>query len=261
MVGRPAPSATRRALSPGEGWQRSSRGPHCWPPAVTSTVPLDLAASPRDNLYAFGKTWGRSARTRWSRRPTARCTPPSGRPGCSRCSGTPGRASRRSGSSARARPNASRCGARRPGSSTTCAPARSSRPGTTRSPARRSRCSRPSTTGSAASSRSRCRSCTSVPVSEHLVEHIGVAPGDRVLDVAIGTGHVALAAARRSAEAVGMDYVPELLEIARRRAAAEDLVIRFDGRCRAPALRRRVVRHRPVRHRRHVRRGPRSGGR
>ena len=25
---------------------------------VTSSVPLDLAASPRDNLYAFGKTWG-----------------------------------------------------------------------------------------------------------------------------------------------------------------------------------------------------------
>jgi ubiquinone/menaquinone biosynthesis C-methylase UbiE len=67
-----------------------------------------------------------------------------------------------------------------------------------------------------------------VPVSEHLVEHIGVAPGDRVLDVATGTGHVALAAARRSAVAVGMDYVPELLEIARRRAAAEDLVIGFD---------------------------------
>jgi len=25
---------------------------------VTRSVPLDLAASPRDNLYAFGKTWG-----------------------------------------------------------------------------------------------------------------------------------------------------------------------------------------------------------
>ena len=66
-----------------------------------------------------------------------------------------------------------------------------------------------------------------VPVSEHLVEHAGVMPGERVLDVATGTGHVALAAARRSALSVGIDYVPELLEIARRRAEAEDLDISF----------------------------------
>ena len=64
-----------------------------------------------------------------------------------------------------------------------------------------------------------------VPVSEHLVDHVGVGPTDRVLDVATGTGHVALAAARRSAESVGIDYVPGLLEIARRRAEAEDLVV------------------------------------
>ena len=64
-----------------------------------------------------------------------------------------------------------------------------------------------------------------VPVSEHLVDHVGVSPTDRVLDVATGTGHVALAAARRSAESVGIDYVPGLLEIARRRAEAEDLVV------------------------------------
>src|SRR6478735_5288051 len=64
-----------------------------------------------------------------------------------------------------------------------------------------------------------------VPVSEHLVDRVGVSPNDRVLDVATGTGHVALAAARRSAESVGIDYVPGLLEIARRRAEAEDLVV------------------------------------
>ncbi|WP_216659160.1 methyltransferase domain-containing protein [Nocardioides sp. zg-1230] len=64
-----------------------------------------------------------------------------------------------------------------------------------------------------------------VPVSEHLVDHVGVSPTDRVLDVATGTGHVALAAARRSAESVGIDYVPGLLDIARRRAEAEDLVV------------------------------------
>jgi len=66
-----------------------------------------------------------------------------------------------------------------------------------------------------------------VPVSEHLVEHVGVMPGERVLDVATGTGHVALAAARRSAKATGIDYVPELLDIARLRARAEELDIEF----------------------------------
>ncbi len=66
-----------------------------------------------------------------------------------------------------------------------------------------------------------------VPVSEHLVEHAGVMPGSHVLDVATGTGHVALAAARRGAVVRGMDYVPELLDIARRRAEAEDLDIEF----------------------------------
>jgi ubiquinone/menaquinone biosynthesis C-methylase UbiE len=66
-----------------------------------------------------------------------------------------------------------------------------------------------------------------VPVSEHLVEHVGVAPGADVLDVATGTGHVALASARRSATTVGIDYVPDLLEIARHRAAAECLDVEF----------------------------------
>ena len=66
-----------------------------------------------------------------------------------------------------------------------------------------------------------------VPLSEHLVDHVGIGPDDRVLDVATGTGHAALAAARRSADVVGIDYVPALLDIARRRAAAEDVEIEF----------------------------------
>jgi SAM-dependent methyltransferase len=66
-----------------------------------------------------------------------------------------------------------------------------------------------------------------VPVAETLVEHVGVRPGALVLDVATGTGHVALAAARGSARATGIDYVPRLLEVARRRAEAEALVIDF----------------------------------
>ncbi|MGZ5403071.1 MAG: methyltransferase domain-containing protein [Nocardioides sp.] len=66
-----------------------------------------------------------------------------------------------------------------------------------------------------------------VPLSEHLVDLVGVEPGSRVLDVATGTGHAALAAARRSGVVVGIDYVPELLDIARRRATAENLEIDF----------------------------------
>jgi SAM-dependent methyltransferase len=66
-----------------------------------------------------------------------------------------------------------------------------------------------------------------VPVSEMLVDRVGVAPGDRVLDVATGTGHAALAAARRHASVTGIDYVPGLLAIARRRAAAESLFVDF----------------------------------
>jgi ubiquinone/menaquinone biosynthesis C-methylase UbiE len=66
-----------------------------------------------------------------------------------------------------------------------------------------------------------------VPVSEFLVEHVGVMPGTRVLDVATGTGHAALAAARRGAVVTGIDYVPALLDIARRRTAAEDLEADF----------------------------------
>jgi SAM-dependent methyltransferase len=66
-----------------------------------------------------------------------------------------------------------------------------------------------------------------VPVAESLVAHAGVRPGAAVLDVATGTGHAALAAARQSAEVTGVDYVPRLIEIAVRRAAAEELPVDY----------------------------------
>ena len=66
-----------------------------------------------------------------------------------------------------------------------------------------------------------------VPVSEALVARADVRPGDRVLDVATGTGHAALAAARRGAHTTGIDYVTELVDIARRRATAEVLDVDF----------------------------------
>jgi SAM-dependent methyltransferase len=62
-------------------------------------------------------------------------------------------------------------------------------------------------------------------VAEGLCEAADVRPGERVLDVATGTGNGAIAAARRFAHAAGVDYVPALLERGRERAAAERLAI------------------------------------
>ena len=64
-------------------------------------------------------------------------------------------------------------------------------------------------------------------VAEQLIESADVQAGDRVLDVATGSGNAAIAAARRNALAVGVDYVPALLERARIRAQAEQLDIEF----------------------------------
>jgi ubiquinone/menaquinone biosynthesis C-methylase UbiE len=58
-------------------------------------------------------------------------------------------------------------------------------------------------------------------VGERLAESADVMPGEKVLDVACGSGNIAIAAARRFGEVTGLDYVPSLLETARIRAEAE----------------------------------------
>jgi ubiquinone/menaquinone biosynthesis C-methylase UbiE len=65
---------------------------------------------------------------------------------------------------------------------------------------------------------------TIVLVAENLCEAVDLRPGQKVLDVATGSGNTALAAARRFCD---VDYVPELLDRARERAAAERLTIDF----------------------------------
>jgi SAM-dependent methyltransferase len=63
-------------------------------------------------------------------------------------------------------------------------------------------------------------------VIELLCESVDLHAGERVLDVACGSGGAALAAARRFCRAVGVD-APERLERARRRAEAEGLEVAF----------------------------------
>ena len=73
-----------------------------------------------------------------------------------------------------------------------------------------------------------------------------VGPGSRALDVATGTGDLAVALARGGAEVVGLDFSERMLELARAKASGRPL--RGGERPRAPVRRRRVRRrHRGVR--------------
>ena len=58
-----------------------------------------------------------------------------------------------------------------------------------------------------------------------LVDAVDIQPGQRVLDVAAGTGTSALPAARRGAEVTATDLTPELLDVGRADAAIEGLDI------------------------------------
>src|SRR5690349_23916952 len=66
-----------------------------------------------------------------------------------------------------------------------------------------------------------------VLVSELLADAADLKAGWEVLDVACGNGNATLAAARSGTYALGIDYVPELLEGGRARAVAEGLDVEF----------------------------------
>ena len=77
-----------------------------------------------------------------------------------------------------------------------------------------------------------CLAETYAPIHDRVVGALAIDPGMRVLDVACGTGGVALRAARAGADVVGVDISPDQLAKARQAAEAAGLHIRFDeGDC------------------------------
>jgi 2-polyprenyl-3-methyl-5-hydroxy-6-metoxy-1,4-benzoquinol methylase len=66
-----------------------------------------------------------------------------------------------------------------------------------------------------------------IPAAAQLVRHARIRPGERVLDVACGTGPVAITAARAGAVVKAIDLTPQLLERARENAAIARVSVEF----------------------------------
>src|SRR6185295_8450910 len=64
--------------------------------------------------------------------------------------------------------------------------------------------------------------------AEEFIDRLALQPGERVLDVACGSGNLAIPAARAGAIVTGADIATNLLEQARARAESEGLKIQFD---------------------------------
>ena len=64
--------------------------------------------------------------------------------------------------------------------------------------------------------------------AEAFIGRLAITPGTRLLDVATGTGNLAIPAARAGAVVTGVDIAVNLLAQARERAAADGLSIQFD---------------------------------
>jgi 2-polyprenyl-3-methyl-5-hydroxy-6-metoxy-1,4-benzoquinol methylase len=62
---------------------------------------------------------------------------------------------------------------------------------------------------------------------QELVEACGIGPGQRVLDVAAGSGNVAIRAAQAGADVVASDLTPENFEDGQREAAAEGVLLEW----------------------------------
>jgi ubiquinone/menaquinone biosynthesis C-methylase UbiE len=66
------------------------------------------------------------------------------------------------------------------------------------------------------------------PLGPVLVEAAGIAVGDRVLDIAAGSGNASIPAALAGAQVTAMDLVPELLAAGQRRAADRGLNVTWE---------------------------------
>ncbi|HTS88918.1 MAG TPA: class I SAM-dependent methyltransferase [Gemmatimonadales bacterium] len=64
--------------------------------------------------------------------------------------------------------------------------------------------------------------------AKEFIGRLGLRQGERVLDVACGTGNLTIPAARAGATVTGLDIAPNLIEAARLWATAEGLSIGFD---------------------------------
>lgn len=70
----------------------------------------------------------------------------------------------------------------------------------------------------------RLREPLTLPYGLDTLEALRLGPGERLLDLAAGTGGVALAAARRGAEVVAVDWSPGMVGLLAARAGAEGVV-------------------------------------
>ncbi len=66
------------------------------------------------------------------------------------------------------------------------------------------------------------------PVHDQLIDLLAVVPGERMLDLASGTGEVAIRAARAGATVTAIDIAAPMIEKARRRAEEEGVDVSFD---------------------------------
>lgn len=64
--------------------------------------------------------------------------------------------------------------------------------------------------------------------AQEFIDRLELSPGTRVLDVACGSGNLAVPAAHKAADVTGVDIATNLLEQARQRAKSEGLSIQFD---------------------------------